>query len=282
LFLCFETGLTDRHKATLQFWITKADTVANTPDPPAPAQKQFKPKFELPVITDYSKAANSQFWSDFPSNSLKVGTAPVSATRLKSWANAVGCSDRERLTAVCRDLENGADIGCRGSYRQPTSSSNASSAMTHGAQVTDAVADWVTQGIVAGPLDPKTRPANAKVNGIMCHLKPNGTARIILNLSAPKGLCVNEGINGDLFPATMSSTGKWLEVLDKAGRHCQMVKVDWAAAYKHIAVREDDLPLQYFSWLGKDFVELMLIFGFPARSECGEKATVCSASSATH
>jgi hypothetical protein len=180
---------------------------------------------------------------------------------LKSWANAVGCSDRERLTAVCRDLENGADIGCRGEFRQPTTSSNASSAILHGAQVTDAVADWVKQGIVAGPIDPAKRPKNAKVNGIMCRLKPNGTARIILNLSAPKGACVNEGINGDLFPATMSSTSKWLEVLDKAGRHCQMLKVDWAAAYKHVAVRKDDLPLQYFSWLGKDFIELMLIFG---------------------
>jgi hypothetical protein len=133
--------------------------------------------------------------------------------------------------------------------------------MQHGAQVTDAVADWVQQGIVAGPLNPSDRPANAKVSGMMCRLKPNGTARIILNLSAPKGLCVNEGIDGDLFPATMSSTGKWLEVLEKAGRHCLMVKVDWAAAYKHLAVRKEDLPLQYFNWLGQDFVELMLIFG---------------------
>jgi len=84
---------------------------------------------------------------------------------------------------------------------------------------------------------------------------------MILNLSAPKGRCVNEGIDNDLFPATMSSTGKWLEVLDKAGKHCHMMKVDWASAYKHIAVRAEDLPLQYFSWLGKDFIELMLIFG---------------------
>jgi hypothetical protein len=40
-----------------------------------------------------------------------------------------------------------------------------------------------------------------------------------------------------------------------------MAKVDWAAAYKHIAVRPEDVPLQYFSWLGKDFAELMLVFG---------------------
>jgi hypothetical protein len=59
----------------------------------------------------------------------------------------------------------------------------------------------------------------------------------------------------------MSSTAKWLEVLDRAGRHCTMAKIDWAAAYKHVAVRPEDIPLQYFSWLGRDFVELMLVFG---------------------
>ncbi len=45
------------------------------------------------------------------------------------------------------------------------------------------------------------------------------------------------------------------------------MKVDWAAAYKHIHVRKDDLKLQFFSWLGMDFVELMLVFG--ARSSAG-------------
>jgi hypothetical protein len=250
-----------RHETVLQFWVDRAKGAAASPDPPLPAKKKFKPKFDLPPIANYNAAADHQFWQTFPSNRIKLGTSPVSAVRLRAWANAVGCSDRDRLNTVCRDIENGADIGCRGEYRNPTTSSNAPSAIQHGAEVTDAVADWINQGIVAGPLDPSLRPTNAKVNGMMCRLKPNGTARIILNMSAPKGKCVNEGIDNNLFPATMASTSKWLEVLDKAGKHCQIMKVDWASAYKHIAVRAEDLPLQYFSWLGKDFIELMLIFG---------------------
>jgi hypothetical protein len=95
----------------------------------------------------------------------------------------------------------------------------------------------------------------------MCRIKPNGTARVILNLSAPKGSSVNDGINADNFPTSMSSTTRWLEILDTAGKSCSIAKVDWAAAYKHIAVRPEDIPLQYFSWLGKDFTELMLVFG---------------------
>ena len=162
---------------------------------------------------------------------------------------------------MCRDLENGGDIGCRGTARDPTHSSNAASAHDRGAEVTDAIASWVVQGFVAGPFKKENRPATAKINGVMCRIKPNGTARVILNLSAPKGHSVNDGINSDDFPTSMSSTSKWLEVLDRAGRHCTMAKIDWAAAYKHVAVRPEDIPLQYFSWLGRDFVELMLVFG---------------------
>ena len=59
----------------------------------------------------------------------------------------------------------------------------------------------------------------------------------------------------------MSSTAKWVAVLNRAGRGCLMTKVDWADAYKHIRVRAEDRILQWFSWLGKFFVELCLVFG---------------------
>jgi hypothetical protein len=59
----------------------------------------------------------------------------------------------------------------------------------------------------------------------------------------------------------MSSTGKWVAVLNKAGRGAWMAKCDWAEAYKHLAVRPQDICLQYFSWLGKYFAEVCLVFG---------------------
>lgn len=40
-----------------------------------------------------------------------------------------------------------------------------------------------------------------------------------------------------------------------------MCKIDWANAYKHVAVRAQDTDLQWFSWLGMAFKELCLIFG---------------------
>ena len=101
----------------------------------------------------------------------------------------------------------------------------------------------------------------------MCRQKPNGSARIILNLSAPEGISVNDGIDNEDFPTSMASTAMWLAVLDRAGRACLISKCDWAAAYKHLAVRPEDVVLQWFHWLGRDFVELMLVFG--GRSSAG-------------
>jgi hypothetical protein len=104
-------------------------------------------------------------------------------------------------------------------------------------------------------------PATAKINGLMCRPKPDGGVRVIMNMSAPTGASVNDGIDADLFPAAMSSTAKWLAVLSDAGRQCSIMKMDWADAYKHIPVRREDIQLQYFMWLGKAFAELCLVFG---------------------
>jgi len=228
-------------------------------DPDPPARKVFKPKVDLPVLEDYS-AAPGEFWEAFPVNREK-GKSLISAVQLKSIALAVGTSDRDRLEAVCRDLRGGADIGCRGEFRRASRSSNAASALEHPREVTDAVASWVAAGFAIGPFDPEETPRDVKINGIMTRLKPNGAVRIILNLSAPKGAAVNEGIDLAEFPATMSSTGKWLAVLSAAGRGAFMVKMDWADAYKHVHVREEDVRLQWFSWLGKNFAEVCLVFG---------------------
>ncbi len=232
----------------LEFWKRRTVAAAGEPDPELPPLKAFTAKITLPAISDYSTAASDQFWVQ------QKHPREVSPVRLRSWANAVGCADRDRLQAVCRDLENGADIGCRGPARDPTHSTNASSAFQYGAQVTNAIATWVKQGLVAGLFKTADRPRDAKINGVMCRITPNGTARVILNLSAPKGYSVNDGKNADDFPTSMSSTTRWLEILDTAAKSCSIVKVDWAAAYKHIAVRPEDIPLQYFSWLGRDFV----------------------------
>ena len=127
--------------------------------------------------------------------------------------------------------------------------------------MTDAIAGWIVDGYAAGPVEEDEVPAGAKINGIMVRKKPNGSARIIMNLSAPKGMSVNDGIAADEFPVVMSSTAAWVEVLNRAGVGAWITKTDWASAYKQVTVREEDIVLQWFEWGGRFFAELCLIFG---------------------
>ena len=223
--------------------------------------KTFKPKYNLPVLKSYKTKPDTSFWNNFPTNFNALCTSLVDPIKLKTLALETAFPDILTLEKICKDLTFGADIGCTGTSRTPSFSTNAPSAYEYAPHVTDAIADWLTKGFAYGPVPLDQIPATAKVNGIMTKPKPNGSVRIILNLSSPLGNCVNEGVNKDDFPTVMSSTTKWLRALHLAGRNAKMCKIDWADAYKHVAVCANDTDLQWFSWLGFGFKELCLIFG---------------------
>ena len=223
-------------------------------------KKVFKPKHPLPELPSYTGKANQDFWDAFPSNHKWPGTSLMNADALEELGVSLGLLD-ERFQTVLSDIRYGATLGCRGEARLPSRSKNSPSAHEFGAQVTDAIADWIVKGFAHGPVSPRDLPSSAKVAGMMCRLKPNGSVRIIQNLSSPKGRSVNDGIDKKEFPALMSSTKLFLVVINKGGRGALMVKIDWSDAYKHIPVCVGDLNLQWFQWLGMYFCELDLIFG---------------------
>ena len=239
--------------------VWKATAIADLPA--LPALKVFKPKHSLPILQNYRVAAPVSFWKVFPSNFVQPATSLVDGFVLQHMALETGRVCPILLREVVSDVTLGANIGCKGYFRRPTKASNAPSAFADGRKVTDAVADWISKGFAYGPIPLSEVPRGAKFSGIMTRPKPNGSVRIILNLSAPKGSSVNDGIDSSEFPTVMSSTTKWLQALHRAGRGCLMAKVDWADAYKHLAVRLEDTELQYFTWLGMAFKELSLVFG---------------------
>ena len=248
-------------------WMEIWRSVSLSPLQELPEPKIFKPKFDLPILTRYDGVAPKEFWDVFPSNRRAPAKSLIDASVLRGLAVDCGFTDLSLLDKIFQDLSEGADIGCTGEVRKASRARNAPSAHLNGEKVTDAIADWLVKGFAYGPIPEAEVPLNIKLSGIMTRAKPSGSVRIILNLSAPKGFAVNEGIDNNQFPAVMSSTTKWLKALWKAGRGCWISKVDWADAYKHCAVREKDLDLQWFKWLGKYFCELCLIFRL--REFCG-------------
>ena len=242
-------------------WLSSWQRIADTPLVGLPAPKVFKPKHNLPVLDSYRGGASPDFWASFPCNFVDPAVSLVNGAELRHLALEAGFQDLDTLDKVCEDLEFGAVIGCTGPCRAPSSATNAPGAYVDGEKVTDAIADWLVKGFCYGPVPLSDIPADAKISGIMTRPKPNGSVRIIQNLSAPKGFSVNDGINSDEFPTKMSSTTFWLRVLNRCGRGAWFIKVDWSDAYKHIAVASQDTKLQWFRWLNMAFKELCLIFG---------------------
>ena len=222
--------------------------------------KKFVPKFNLPILERYDTAATQDYWSRWPKNFKVAQKSSINYELFRELAIDAGFEDRELLEVVYSDLKYGARIGCTGKFRDPTKSTNAPSAFEFGDRVSDSICEWLNAGYAAGPFELEEIPDNAKISGLMVKLKPTGKARLILNLSAPKGSCVNEGIEKKEYPAKMTSTAKFVKIIYRCGRNCKFTKIDWAAAYKQIRVHLDDHGLQYFEWLGMYFLEPCLIF----------------------
>ena len=242
---------------------------ATLPPLKIPPLKEFKPKMGLPKLLNYKAMPPATYWHYWPKRTFEqaaVGKSWVSSERLKELATRYGYTDWSRLGRVLDRLEHGADIGCSGRGRLATTTPNAKSAYLYGDRVADSLAEWINDGIVVGPLDEEEIPFHdITTSSILVRLKPNGKARIIVNLSAPENDIgpgsVNSGIDVKDFPAKMSSTAKFVESLLRVGRNALITKSDWNSAYKHQFVRVEDLKLQFMKFLGKYFCELALIFG---------------------
>ena len=110
----------------------------------------------------------------------------------------------------------------------------------------------MAQGYAIGPLDKDEIPFDwVKISGLMTRPKPNGKVRIILNLSKGDPSCVNDGFDKSDFPTVMGSVKRFVRMLISCGEGAEFTKLDWAAAYKHIRVRTEDVQLQFFKWLDK-------------------------------
>ena len=248
-----------------------ASMTVPTAPPPKPFNKIHK---QIKTREDYRGAFEEEFWETFPKNNLpSKHESWICADTLEAEAKKVGYNTKE-LAKTLKWIRDGVELGCSGDSRKATSMPNMTSAYEYGERVTDAIAEWVHSGIAAGPFTRQELEAEGlkeiKINPIQVRLKPNGKARIILDLSAPHfdeeqppgtPLSVNSGIKKEDYPAKMSNTASILETLDKVGAPAEFAKIDWQSAYKHFAVKKEDWCLQFIEWGGRLFLELKSTFG---------------------
>ena len=234
-----------------------------SPIPPRAKKKEFSPAVAgIPVLKNYYNDPGEPFWKSFPQNRNLRGGTPfkLDVGQIRKLAEEAGLSgpDKDLMELVIDDIVNGADLRVAETYI-PTRGKNARSAILDGPWVTDAIAKGVKDRIYAGPF--LTCPKRATVNPLQTAPKSNGSVRIILNQSSPKGRGVNQSIEKDAYPVRMGGMKKILWALNHCGRGALFFKCDYVAAYKHVHVRQKQLCYQWFMWLNRFFCELCLIFG---------------------
>ena len=275
--ITFVAGISEEARRECEEWARKMveNWTLLTPEPPPPveAEKVYK---AMKKRLSYKGEFEEEWWEAFKRFDLPDTVQHwIQRDKLIEEAEKVGYVS-EKYTLLLQWLKDGVNIGCeKETARMATVGENMESAFTHGEALTDTIQSWCDMGICAGPYTKKELEdmgfRNIKINPMQVRVKVNGKLRIILDLSAPHldeweeqmGLpgSVNSGIDKERFKTRMADTSEVLATLHRVGKDAEFTKIDWSSAYKHLAVRREDLELQCVEWGGKIFVELMVTFG---------------------
>ena len=160
-------------------------------------------------------------------------------------------------------LSNGFSVGFRIGFRgtlYSTRPRNLRSARLHPRGVETAVQKELRMGHTSGPflLPPFSITHCSPLGAVK---KPDGTCRLILDLSSPRGRAINEGIPKDDFSVQYSKFDDAVKLVRTAGRGCSMAKIDIQSAFRIIPVHPDDWNKLCFSLDGRYFVDTRLSFG---------------------
>ena len=108
------------------------------------------------------------------------------------------------------------------------------------------------------------------MSSILCHINPFGVIRkkskpgkwrLIVDLSSPHGLSVNDGVDKDLCSLSYVSIDHVADGILRLGRGSLMAKVDIKQAYRIIPVHLDDRLLLAMRWKEELIIDKVLPFG---------------------
>ena len=188
-------------------------------------------------------------------HSLSVLPRPILA-----WEPYLTSHPDQRFAAFLRrGLSGGFHIGFTAGSPLKAANGNMGSVAANPATVSR----YIENEVAAGRLAPVNPSAVSHISPMGIIPKPNqpGKFRLIVDLSAPQGACVNEGISSDLCSLSYSSVDKAVELIRRRGKGCLMAKLDLQSAYRQVPVHPDDQPLLCIEWQGVVYVDRALPFG---------------------
>ena len=167
--------------------------------------------------------------------------------------------DKAWVSWLLHSIKHGISIGFIGP-RTPLKSHNLISAYQHPDIINSELSTEIAAGRVLGPFTEKPF-VNLRTSGLRAAPKKNGKWRVILHLSAPYGISVNDGISKEEFSLHYSTVDDAVRLFLKHGVGCLMAKVDLKSAFRMVPVRAKDWDLLGMYWQGMYYVDTCLPFG---------------------
>ena len=171
----------------------------------------------------------------------------------------LGHPDKALVDFILKGFAFGFNLGFRGVMNE-TPLKNNKSARDNPEKVSKAIAKEVERGHTAGPFPYPPFP-HCHVSPIGAAPKPDGSCRLLLDLSQPTGESVNDAINKNEFPCKYTHFDAATDLVFRLGKGCYLTKIDIKHAYRLLPVRPQDWPLLVYFWKGRYYVDLKLPFG---------------------
>ena len=205
-----------------------------------------------------SPAPVSEKPDEFNPLPLRV-VSPIRVDILEQFLRNYPCpGTRDYLLAGFR---HGFDIGFRGTFTEVDSRPrNLRSARENVEGVSEAIAKELRRGHTSGPFPFPPFP-HTHCSPIGAAPKPDGSVRLILDLSSPRGDSVNDGISQEDFACSYSKFDDATSIVLHLGRGAFMGKIDIKHAFRICPVAPEQWYLLCFRWLGQFFTDTRLPFG---------------------
>ena len=171
--------------------------------------------------------------------------------------------DRSFAEFILKGVSTGFRIGFSRSSPLSSANKNLASTLDHVAVVDRYLQEEVQLGHVLGPFKPADLHHNIHISpiGIIPKRHQANKWRLVVDMSAPEGSSLNDGIAPSLASLEYIRIEDVIKEIIVSGPRALLAKIDIKIAYRICPVHPDDRPLLGMSFQGMTYIDAALPFG---------------------
>ena len=168
--------------------------------------------------------------------------------------------EKEFVTFIIKGFSHGFRIGYKNSHIKPGRKKNLKSASLFEVGVGESILKELNRGHTVGPFpSPSITPFYVSPLGGVP--KSDGSIRLVLDCSSPRGSSVNDGIEKSEYSVTYAKFDDAVDIVRSLGKGSFMAKLDIKHAFRICPINPLDWGLMGSKFKGKYFIDIRLPFG---------------------